>query len=128
MRLILDAGAFVAVERLDRDIIAVIKHELIEGRTPLTHGGIIGQVWRGGGTGRQANLSRFVSAVEITPLDESLGRRAGLLLGRSRRKDVIDAALVLLASDGDLVLTSDPQDLQPLASFAGLDIDIANLG
>lgn len=39
--------------------------------------------------------------------------------------DVVDAALVLLASDGDLVLTSDPADLTPLAAAAGLHIDIA---
>jgi hypothetical protein len=39
--------------------------------------------------------------------------------------DVVDAALVLLAADGDLVLTSDPADLESLAAFAELHIDIA---
>jgi hypothetical protein len=38
--------------------------------------------------------------------------------------DVIDAALVLLAEDGDLLLTSDPDDLEPLARTAGLHVDI----
>src|SRR2546422_941766 len=56
-----------------------------------------------------------------------LGRRAGILLGKSRKKDVIDAALVLLASEGDLLLTSDSKDLEPLAASAGLDIDIVPL-
>jgi hypothetical protein len=46
--------------------------------------------------------------VEVAALDEELGRQAGVLLGRSRRSDVIDAALLLLARDGDEVLTSDP--------------------
>ena len=38
--------------------------------------------------------------------------------------DVIDAALVLLAEDGDLLLPSDSEDLQPLAAAANLHVDI----
>ena len=44
------------------------------------------------------------------PLDESLGRAAGALLGATKQSDVIDAALVLLAHDGDRIVTSDPDD------------------
>jgi hypothetical protein len=36
------------------------------------------------------------------------GRDAGKLLGLTRRRDVVDAALVLLAEDGDTIVTSDP--------------------
>jgi hypothetical protein len=123
MSLVLDAGALVAVERNDRQTIALIKQELLSGRAPHTHGGVIGQVWRGG-TGRQANLSRLLPALQIAALDEALGRRAGILLGRTRMADVIDAAVVLLATDGDFILTSDPDHLSPLAESAGLDVDI----
>jgi len=121
--LVLDTGALMAVEKADRDVVALIKHELIAGRTPLTHGGIIGQAWRGGGK-RQTNLSRLLPALEVRPVDDALGRRAGVLLGRSRGKDVIDAAVVLLAADGDFILTSDAADLQPLAAAAGLHVEI----
>jgi hypothetical protein len=123
MSLVLDAGALIAVEKADRGTVALIKHELLQGRAPLTHGGIVGQIWRGG-TGRQVNLARLLPALDIASLDATLGRTAGILLGRSRMDDVIDAALVLLAEDGDLLLTSDPQDLQPLAAAAGLHVDI----
>ena len=123
MTLVLDAGGLLAVERGDREVMALLKHELLEGRAPVTHGGVIGQVWRGGG-GRQANLARLVPALAIEPLDEGLGRRAGVLLGRARTTEVVDAAVVLLASDGDLVLTSDPDDLRRLADAAGLDLDL----
>ena len=123
MSLVLDAGALVAIERADRETIALIKQELRAGRAPRTHGGVIGQVWRGG-SGRQANLARLLPALEISGLDDSLGRRAGVLLGRARMTDVIDAALVLLAADGDFVLTSDADDLVPLAASAGLHVDI----
>ena len=123
MSLVLDAGALVAVERANRDTIALIKQELLAGRSPLTHGGVVGQVWRGG-SGRQANLARLLPALDIAALDDTLGKRAGLLLGRARMADVIDAALVLLAADGDSLLTSDPNDLEPLAAMAGLHVDI----
>ena len=123
MSLVLDAGALIAVERSDRDAVALIKLELLHGRAPLTHGGVVGQVWRGG-TGRQASLARLLPSLDIAPLDETLGRSAGMLLARSRMNDVIDAALVLLAEDGDLLLSSDSKDLHPLAAEANLHVDI----
>jgi hypothetical protein len=123
MTLVLDAGALVAVERDDRLTMALLKQELVALRVPRTHGGVVGQVWRRG-VGRQARLARLMPAIEIIGLDAALGRRAGVLLGRARRTDVIDAALVLLAEDGDVLLTSDPDDLTPLARAAGLHVDI----
>jgi hypothetical protein len=123
MSILLDAGALIAIERANRDTVALIKQELLHRRTPVTHGGVVGQVWRGG-AGRQANLARLLPALDVVPLDLALGRRAGVLLGRARSDDVIDAALVLLATDGDFLLTSDPNDLEPLAAIAGLHVDI----
>jgi hypothetical protein len=38
---------------------------------------------------------------------------------------VIDAAVVLLAHDGDTVLTSDPGDLAALAAEADIHLDLA---
>jgi hypothetical protein len=37
---------------------------------------------------------------------------------------VIDAALIMLATDGDDMLTSDPDDLRPLAEAAGVHVDL----
>jgi hypothetical protein len=122
LKLILDAGAFIAFERGDRMLAARLKRALLTGSRPRSHGGVVGQIWRAGA--RQARTARLLSAVEIVPLDLELGRRAGLLLGRTRRADVVDAALVLLASDGDWIVTSDPEDLHPLAEGAGLQVEI----
>ncbi len=119
----LDAGALLAVEHGDREVMAPLKEELRAGRAPRTHGGALGQVWRGGG-GRLAPLARLLPALEVAALDEELGRRAGVLLGRSRRSDVVDAALVLLASDGDWILTSDVDDLRVLAEAAAIHVDV----
>jgi hypothetical protein len=123
MTLILDAGAFVAVERGDRQVVALLKAELLAGRTPLTHGGVVGQVWRGG-TGRQVPIARLLDGVLVEPLDDDLGRKAGVLLKHAGGKDVIDAAVIVLAHDGDIVLTSDPGDLAALAAEAGIHLDL----
>jgi hypothetical protein len=56
-----------------------------------------------------------------------LGKRAGELLARSKRSDVVDAALVLLASDGDALVTSDPQDLKALARAADRLVDLIDV-
>jgi hypothetical protein len=120
---ILDAGALLAVERNHRDTVALIKGERLAGRVPLTHGGIIGQVWRGG-SGRQAPLARLLPGLNIVPLDENLGRRAGNLMHAAGTKDVVDAALVVLAQDGDLILTTDVQDLVRLARACGTHVEI----
>jgi hypothetical protein len=100
-----------------------LKRELLEGRAPITHGGVVGQVWRGG-TGRQAAIARLLHGAEVVALDDDLGKRAGVLLARARKRDVVDAALVLLASDGDVILTSDPHDLRALADAAAIHVDL----
>jgi hypothetical protein len=123
MTLVLDAGALVAIERLDRDVVALIKRERLAGRAPITHGGVVGQVWRGG-KGRQVNLARLLPGVDVAPLDDALGRHAGVLLARTKTRDVVDAAVVLLADDGDDILTSDGDDLLPLAVAAGKHVEI----
>src|SRR4051812_5074668 len=121
--LLLDAGAFLAVERKDRDVIALIKSELIANRAPKTHGGIVAQVWRGG-AGRQAQVARLLPGVDVVPLDAELGRSAGMLLKAAHAVDAIDAALVALASDGDDILTSDVNDLRDLAAAAGVHVEL----
>jgi len=126
MTLVLDAGAFVAIERGDRDLMALLKAELVAHRTPVSHGGVVGQVWRGG-TGRQAPVARLLAATDVVPLDEALGRRAGVLLALAGGADVVDAALVLLAADGDVVVTSDVHDLTYLAETAGTHVELTSV-
>jgi hypothetical protein len=123
MTLILDTGALLAVERGDRDVMALLKRELEAERVPLTHGGVIGQAWRGG-RGRQVNLARLLAATQVDPIDDTMGRRAGTLLAASGSSDVIDAAVALLATDGDDILTSDPSDLKTLVETAGLHVEL----
>ena len=120
--LILDAGALIAVDRDDRRIAVLAKRELLARRPPLTHGGVVGQVWRNGA--RQANLAKLLRALEIVAVDDEFGRRVGQLLAKARQSDVIDAAVVLLATHGDEIVTSDPTDLRSLCVAAQLQVDL----
>lgn len=121
--LVLDAGAFVAVERGDRDVVSLVKRERLAGRPPVTSGGVVAQVWRGG-RGRQAELARLLAGVHVAAVDDQVGRRAGMLLARSGQSDAIDATVVCLAADGDDILTSDPGDLRALAEAAEIHVEL----
>lgn len=91
------------------------------GQTALTHGGVVGQVWR---SPRQVRLARLLRSVEVRSIDASLGRDAGLILAADGSSDVVDAALVALADDHDTIVTSDPEDLRRLAAAAGVRVRI----
>lgn len=123
MRLVLDSGALIALERNDSAMWRRWKAALQAGSPPVTHGGVVGQAWRGTGP-RQARLSRALAAIEVRPLDEALGRAAGELLARAGGTDGIDAALVLLADDEDHIVTSEPEDLAGLAAHAGRHVEL----
>ena len=124
MTLILDAGALVAIERNERAMWVRLKAATIARDLPRTHGGVLGQVWRGGP--RQARLSQALRGVDVTPLDKGVGRAAGQLLAASGLSDVIDAAVALLAEDGDEIVTVDLGDLERLVAATGRHVELVH--
>ena len=79
--LTLDAGAFIAFERSDRHVVALIARSLEHGYSLAVPAGVVGQVWRDGR--RQARLARFLGSdrIEIETLDDQRARQAGQLCG-----------------------------------------------
>ncbi len=122
MTLGLDTAALIAVERNERRMWVRLKAAETTGAPPVTHGGVVGQVWRGGP--RQARLAIALQGVDVRPLDEALGRAAGELLAAAQSSDVIDAAVVLLSDDGDEIVTSDADDFERLALAAGRHVEL----
>ena len=122
MTTILDAGALIALDRNDRSAWVRLKGLHLAGERPVTHGGVVGQVWRGGP--RQARLATALAGMDVRSLDERLGRLAGELLASTRMSDVVDAALVVLAVDGDEIVTLDSDDLGRLAAAAGRHVEL----
>jgi hypothetical protein len=121
--LILDAGAFVAAERGNREVLARLKQERRRGSAPLTNGAVVAQVWRGG-RGKQVPVAQLLSSTDVAPVDDLLGKRAGMLLALTGAADAVDASVVCLAQDGDDILTSDPGDLLDLVRTAGVHVEL----
>jgi DNA-binding transcriptional MocR family regulator len=115
--LILDAGALVSVDRNDRAMIARLRASQQHGLELRTNAMVVAQVWRDQ-HGRQVNLARLLQAVDVRAVSQREGRDAGILQATAGTSDAIDATVVLLASAGDRILTSDPGDIARLAAAA----------
>jgi hypothetical protein len=113
--LVLDAGAFVAVDRGDRRIAAKLRVAEQSGMDLRSTGVTIAEVWRDE-RGRQASLARLLKGVDVRPVDQRVGQDAGTLLGRAGAKDPADATVVAIAVTGDRILTSDPGDIRRLVA------------
>jgi predicted nucleic acid-binding protein len=112
-----DTGVLIAAERNDRFVWALHRRLLEQGDAPSVPSTVLAQSWRGG---PQAQLSRLLAGCEVRPLTEAHARVAGNLLAQTRTTDVVDASVVVVARErGDQVLTSDPDDLGPLAAALG---------
>jgi predicted nucleic acid-binding protein len=109
---VLDAGAFIAFDRNDQRVRALVELGLRGGITLRTSSGVVAQVWRGGARG--ARLARLLGsgAVDERPLDPHAARRIGLLAADTGRHDVVDGHVASLAlARRTRVVTSDPDDL-----------------
>jgi predicted nucleic acid-binding protein len=116
-RLILDAGAVIALSRNDPRARAFVRRAVeldAQVRVPVV---VLAETLRG--TQRDAAVHRVLNAVSDTlPIDEMVGRRAGARLGRAGRSDTVDAIVVAEAIEagGAEILTGDATDLTALAN------------
>ncbi|CAO5227275.1 hypothetical protein [Frankia sp. AgKG'84/4] len=82
--LVLDAGAFLAVERGDRAMLARLRIAQQRDIGLRSNAVVVAQVWQDR-AGRQAMLAGLLRAVEVCPVDERTGRDAGVLLAAWER-------------------------------------------
>lgn len=115
--LIFDSGALIAIERGDRAVGALLTAAALDGTEAIASTACIAEVWRN--PARQAKLTRALQGFVERDLDSARARSCGLLLATARSDDVTDAAVSLLAQNGDTVLTSDPDDIKTLLSASG---------
>jgi hypothetical protein len=111
---VLDAGAFIALERRDRPM-AALARLLVERQIPLvTSAGVVAQIWRGGGH-RQVPVAYLLRRTTVVDLTHAVARTLGRMLGASGASDPVDAHVVFLARErGWPVLTSDANDLHAI--------------
>ena len=114
--LIFDAGALVALEKGDQKIRALLALAVRHDARIVIPAGVVAQVWRDGA--RQARLARFLASPSVTidVLDSQSARACGILCGKSKTSDVVEASLLVSAArHGGVIVTSDPKDLRRLA-------------
>ena len=115
-RLILDAGAVIALSRTDQRARAALAAALEAGADVSIPAVVVAETVRG--VAADAPVNRIVKAIgEVSVADERVGRRAGRLLGEARSDSTIDALVVASAVEagGAVILTGDPEDLRALA-------------
>lgn len=125
MKLVLDAGALIAIDRDDRRVAGLIELGRRAAATLVTTAPVVGQAWRDGA--RQARLSRALAMVDVRTVALDDAKRAGRLLGRAESSDIVDALVVGLAVPGDQVLTSDPEDLARLVDASDIDARVVTV-
>jgi hypothetical protein len=109
-----DTGALLAAEVGRRSLWALHARALQRGHRPVVPAGALAQAWRGG---PQAELSRLLRGCQVEELTESRARGVGVACARSGTSDVVDASVVVGAlARNDLVVTSDPEDLDRIAA------------
>lgn len=117
-----DAGVLIAADRSERDVWAEHRIRLEAGRVPLVPAPVVAQVSR---TPRQVQLRRFLRGCEIVPFEERTAHRAGALLGKSGTRDVVDAAVAILAIERRAeIVSNDPEDIARLLSVGGSSLDV----
>src|SRR5687767_11104716 len=117
-----DTGALLAAEANHRPIWVLHERAIVRGHRPVVPAGVLGQAWR---DGPQAELSRLLRGCQIEELTEARARAAGFACARSRTSDVVDASVVVGAlARGDLVVTSDPDDLRRIAAALRLSLRV----
>jgi predicted nucleic acid-binding protein len=115
-RLILDAGAVIALARGDQRARAFLARALelkAQVEIPVV---VVAETVRGGP--RDAPVNRILKAIGTVPAArETHGRIAGQLLARARSRSTVDALVVAqaVAAGGAHVLTGDREDLSRLA-------------
>ena len=116
-RLILDSGAVIALARNDQRARATLAAAWETGVEVVIPSVVVAETVRG--SARDASVNRLIKSVgEVTVASEETARIAGALLGAARSSSTVDALVVASAIElgGGVVLTSDPDDLGPLAA------------
>lgn len=125
MSVVYDAGVLVAADRNDRRVWADHRARLEFAVAPVTTAPVVAQVSR---SPRQAQLRRFLRGCDVADFSAREAHEVGSLLARAEMSDVVDAHVVVTATSGpSVILTSDPEDLQRLASLLSAPIRVQPL-
>ena len=126
-RLILDAGAVIALSRSDIGARAAVAAAIEAAAVVSVPAVVIAETVRGHAP--DAPVNRVLKAIGVVDeVHETTGRIAGRLLGAASSSETIDALVVATAVElgGAVVLTGDRRDMQALAAGHG-DVVVQSL-
>jgi hypothetical protein len=107
----LDAGALIAIEKGDRQLAAGLENARLKKCLLTVPSVALAQVWRG----NSPRISRALDFCAVEEFDEEMAKVVGVLLAKTGTSDVVDATVVEgAARRGDVVMTSDPDDIKRL--------------
>ena len=109
----LDAGALIAIERGDIEVLGLIDRAIAGGEPVHVIPEVVAQAWGGGPRG--ARLARFLNQAEVTvtSYNDRTARAVGELAALCGHRDVVDLHVVLHARlHRHAVVTTDPDDLR----------------
>lgn len=114
--LVLDSHGVTEAARGAEVVRALMVEATLSGAPVVVSAVTLAEVLRG--HPRDAAIHLLLKGCRVEPVSREVGREAGELLGRTGRKDTVDAVVVATAATmpGRVVLlTSDPVDLRALA-------------
>ena len=118
-----DTGALVAADRGERRQWARYRALLTRREVPVVPAPVLAQAWRGGS--RQALLARLMAGCDTETLDDTQARATGALAARAATTDIVNACVVEGAlRRRDLIISSDPGDLQAIAAAISRHLEI----
>jgi predicted nucleic acid-binding protein len=112
--LTLDTGALIALERRRKRMREVLESAIRRQQRITVPADVVAEWWRGRTDVREAILA----SVDVEPLTEGLARVVGEALGSVLGATLVDAVVMAsAAARGDVVYTSDAEDLEALQTY-----------
>lgn len=120
-----DTGVLIAADRGQRRTWAEHRVRLEAGIIPLVPSPVVAQASR---SPKQAQMRLLLRGCEVVAFDETAAHLAGSLLGKTRTKDVVDAAVAVLSiRRGADVVSDDAEDIRGLLSAAHAKVSIIDV-
>jgi hypothetical protein len=117
--LVLDSGGLSRLVERSSRALALIRAFRQHGLWPPVVPSVVLVESLTGRSGRDANTNRLLKTCDVAEeIPQPMARRAASLRHRAGRGSVVDAVTIAVAEAGGTVLTSDPKDLNALATHA----------
>jgi hypothetical protein len=112
--IVLDSGAFLALERRDGALFAFLRAARLERAPIIVPASVVAEIWRN--PPRHQSTTLIAAAQQIVVLDDRQARAVGALLGVSGTTQIVDAHVCTIAVNlvPSLIVTSDPNDIAVL--------------